>query len=474
MGLHFSGLRKKVLKNFFIITVLVVLAFEVIFMLFISVYYYSSVNQILISQVNYTNGVYNSPEMEEKKLSEKIISIYDKNNTSRNALAVSIIDKNNRLIIDQYGIKSFKLVNYVDVKEAFANKSNMTPYTYTEEDTGERVMSIAVPLKENGNIIAVARYSASLQKIDAEIFNLAVNLLIFGLFILMISVFLSFKFANGVIFSLAELKEFSNKMAKGYYDIKIDPKKISDDEIGDLAKTFENMASEIQKNEKLKDEFISSVSHELRTPLTSIKGWSETLKLENISKDETDLGLGIIQDETERLINLVEELLDFSRLSSDRIKFKMGELNVETLVVGVVNQLRVKAVEKNIKLSFKFINEKINTIQGDKNRLRQVLINLIQNSLKFTPNDGSIDIIVSQDEEYTKIIVSDTGIGIEEQNLKNVRNKFFQEDYNKSGSGLGLAISDEIVRHHGGYMEINSKKNKGTVITIVIKNKLIL
>ena len=101
-------------------------------------------------------------------------------------------------------------------------------------------------------------------------------------------------------------------------------------------------------------EFVQNVSHELRTPLTSIKGWSETLSYEGITRDELDLGLGIIQDETERLINLVEELLDFSRLASDRIKLKIDTLDVIKLVIGVVNQLKVKSSEKDIKLNVEF------------------------------------------------------------------------------------------------------------------------
>ena len=117
--------------------------------------------------------------------------------------------------------------------------------------------------------------------------------------------------------------------------------------------------------------------------------------------------------------------------------------------------------------------ENIEKIHGDKDRLRQVLINLVQNSLKFTAEGGYIIIIVSQNEEYTTIKVLDNGDGIEKENLEKVLDKFFQEDYNKSGSGLGLAISNEIVKLHGGSMTIHSKKGVGTLITVEIKNKLI-
>ncbi|MDU6247911.1 MAG: HAMP domain-containing sensor histidine kinase, partial [Paeniclostridium sordellii] len=146
---------------------------------------------------------------------------------------------------------------------------------------------------------------------------------------------------------------------------------------------------------------------------------------------------------------------------------------VESLVVGVVNQLKVKANEKNINLSCDFIMDDIQMIQGDKNRLRQVLINLVQNSLKFTDEEGYVKVVVSQDLEYTTIKVIDNGEGIEEHNLEKVLDKFFQENYNKAGSGLGLAISHEIIKLHGGEMKIKSKKGEGTCITFSLKNTLL-
>ena len=199
---------------------------------------------------------------------------------------------------------------------------DLSPITHKIKSTNEHVMSISVPIKINNVIEGAIRYSVSLNEIDATIFKLALGLIIAGIFILIIAISLSLRFAETIIQPLIELKEFANELAHGNFSIKLKDTSISDDEIGDLAKTFVYMASEIDKSEKLKEEFISSISHELRTPLTSIKGWSETLGYEGITRDELDLGLGIIQDETERLIKLVEELLDFSRLASDRIKLK--------------------------------------------------------------------------------------------------------------------------------------------------------
>nr|WP_330409745.1 HAMP domain-containing sensor histidine kinase [Romboutsia maritimum] len=440
-------------------------------MFYIQNYYYDSVKQILKGHVRYTNNAYKSIPMETSSFEKKINNIFEKDNSEN--VSIDIIDKNKNIILDQYGFKTYKKADYEDVDRALKDVKNLTPYIYKTNDTNEHVMSVSVPLKVNSVIEGVVRYTTSLDEIDSTIFKIGLGLILAGIFILLIAISISLKFAETLIQPLRELKQFANELAHGNYNIKLKNTNISDDEIGDLAQTFEYMASEIDKSEKLKEEFISSISHELRTPLTSIKGWSETLGYEGITKDELDLGLGIIQDETERLIKLVEELLDFSRLSSDRIKLKVDIVNIEGLAKGVVNQLSVKAIEKNISLITEFKNNQIENIQGDKNRLRQVLINLIQNAIKFTSDGGYILVTVAQDEEFTTIKVIDNGEGIEEYNLEKVLDKFFQEDYNKAGSGLGLAISNEIVKLHGGKMTLESKKGVGSIITFTLKNKII-
>ncbi|WP_296648490.1 sensor histidine kinase [Romboutsia sp. 13368] len=471
--LHFEGLRKRVIKNYFIIIILTVTLFEGLFMFYVQNYYYDSVRQSLKAQVNYTNSVYNTSinNIENTTFDEKISNILDKQKIGESSkFAIQVIDKNKNIIVDPYGIKTNEKIESEDVDKALKGAKDLYPITSKIKATNEHVMSVSVPIKINNVIEGAIRYTVSLTEIDATIFKLGLGLVFAGICILIIALSLSLRFAETIIQPLVELKEFANELSHGNFSIKLKDTNISNDEIGDLAKTFVHMAAEIDKSEKLKEEFISSISHELRTPLTSIKGWSETLGYEEITRDELDLGLGIIQDETERLIKLVEELLDFSRLASDRIKLKIDTVDIKRLAIGVVNQLKVKSNEKNIRLNVEFINEDIDLIQGDKDRLRQVLINLVQNSIKFTDDGGFINIVVSQDEEYTTIKVVDNGAGIEKENLEKVLDKFFQEDYNKAGSGLGLAISNEIVKLHGGNMILNSKKGVGTSITVKIKN----
>lgn len=472
--LHFEGLRRRIIKYYFTIIIITIVLFEGMFIFYIQNYYYDSVEQSLTSHAAYTRDSYNTIYTESSSFETKANSVIEKENMKANSkFSVQIIDKNKNLIIDQYGIRTNEKVEYEDVNRALADSSNLVPYNYRVVDTNEHLMSISFPLKVNNVIEGVVRYTVSLNEIDKTIFKLVLGLILAGVLILLITISISLKFAESLIQPLRELKEFANELAHGNYNIKLKNKKIRNDEIGDLAQTFEHMAGEIDKTRRLKEEFISSISHELRTPLTSIKGWSETLGYENISKDELDLGLGIIQDETERLIKLVEELLDFSRLSSDRIRLQIDMVNIEALTKGVVNQLKVKAIENNIKLTYRFEVENLVAIQGDKNRLRQVLINLVQNAIKFTPPEGYIEIIVSQNEDFTTVKVKDTGTGIKAENLEKVLEKFFQEDFHKSGSGLGLAISNEIVKLHGGKIHIESEKDVGTIITFTLKNKIL-
>ena len=470
MTLHLEGLRRRVVKYYFIMIAITVALFEVLFVFYMKEYYHGIARTYLEQQVDNISAV-NFTSFEDA-----INDILERENVNKDInLGIQIINKDKEVLVDQYGIKTGEKINYDDVNNALMGNEGYNIFTYNILRTKDHVMSISVPIKVGNSIEGVVRYSISLNEVDSVMIRMGIGIFIGGILILLICFLLSLRFADSLIKPIQDLKKTANQLAQGNYNITLSNEKLHDDEIGDLVRTFDHMAREIDKTRKLKEEFISSVSHELRTPLTSIKGWSETLGYEGISKEELDLGLGIIQDETERLITLVEELLDFSRLASDRIRLQIGNVNVAKLAKDVVNQLGVKAREKNITLLTEFNTKErdIVEIQGDKNRLRQVLINLVQNSIKFTDEGGYIVVRLSQGEEYTTFSVTDNGIGIEKQNLDKVLEKFFQEDYNKSGSGLGLAISNEIIKLHKGKMILESEKGEGTNITFTLKNNLI-
>ncbi|MDR1773372.1 MAG: cell wall metabolism sensor histidine kinase WalK, partial [Clostridioides sp.] len=339
--IHFQGLRKKVIKNYIVLVFIMVILFEILFTIYIQNSYYSSVEQQLQAQVNYTEWNYSSSTLGSVGFERKINTIFERQDSSKTAkFGVSFIDKNRNLVLDQYGFKGNNEKIYgEDVESALKNSDEHKPYIYRIKGTNEHVMSVSVAIKSNNIIYGAVRFTISLKEIDKAIVKQALIIGLSGFVILLIGVLISLRFAQTLVNPLIELKSLATQLANGNYKVKFNNVLHVDDEIGELAQTFEYMAHEIERGEKVKDEFISSISHELRTPLTSIKGWSETLSLDNITKDELSLGLGIIQDETSRLIRLVEELLDFSRLSSERIKIVFEEVDFAILVVGVINQL---------------------------------------------------------------------------------------------------------------------------------------
>jgi signal transduction histidine kinase len=232
------------------------------------------------------------------------------------------------------------------------------------------------------------------------------------------------------------------------------------------------MASEIVRSEGLKNDFISSISHEIRTPLSSIKGWSETLQTGDMQDEkETRQGLQIISKETDRLIGLVEELLDFSHLDQKRINLDIRKVPIASLLEDVILQLRSKAKKKQIFILLRMNDEALDrhvAVSGDPNRLRQVFLNLLENAIKFSHMVSTIEIRLEKQGHEALIHIMDWGIGIEAEHLSRIETKFFQVNPQAEGTGLGLSICREILSLHGGTLNFASVLNEGTTVTVTL------
>ena len=176
-------------------------------------------------------------------------------------------------------------------------------------------------------------------------------------------------------------------------------------------------------------------------------------------------GLDIIEKESDRLTNMVEELLDFSRFVSGRITLDKEKINIVDIVDRISKQLKPRAEEMDITLEV-FNSLDLPVIIGDKNRIKQVLINLLDNSFKFTPAGGKVTLATDKIQDSVLIEVEDNGCGISKEDLPYIMERFYKGKNSKSNSGLGLSICDEIIKLHGGSMEIKSKLNEGTRIIV--------
>ena len=274
---------------------------------------------------------------------------------------------------------------------------------------------------------------------------------------------MSFILAKSIINPIKAVTRVAEKMADGDFTIK--SKKIRNDEVGKLSDTLNYMASEIVKKDSLKNEFISNVSHELRTPLTSIKGWAVTLKYDDMDKDMLKDGLDIIENECDRLSSMVEELLSFSKLVSGHMDIKKSWENIDEIVEYVRKHMSLRAERDGIEFYVE-VESDIPKLYIDKNRIKQVLINLLDNSFKFTDRGGKVTLKVYREEYKLVMKVQDNGCGIGEEELPHDKEKFYKGKSSKSQNGIGLSICDKLVEVHNGKFDIESKLGVGTCVTI--------
>ena len=233
-------------------------------------------------------------------------------------------------------------------------------------------------------------------------------------------------------------------------------------------KQRQEIESELKKNERLKTEFMNIAAHELRSPVTPIKGYLDLIIHDAESNEKIKNWAKISLRNTERLLKLVNDILDVSRLDSDTMRFNMEKINPVELLNEIVDDMRISILNKNLEFRVN-MPKALPQIIGDKNRLSQVLKNLIGNSIKFT-DSGFISLDVEKENDYLLIAIEDTGIGISKEELKKIFIKFYQaytgEDRNNEGTGLGLFISKEIVKKHNGTILAESKIGKGSRFVI--------
>jgi len=238
---------------------------------------------------------------------------------------------------------------------------------------------------------------------------------------------------------------------------------------------FEKSKSDIEylkRLEKIRTEFLGNVSHELRTPIFAIQGYIETLlngalNDENVNKNFLEKA----NHHTNNLNNLLNDLIDISMIESGEMRMNFRYFEIDPFLKTLVNELTPLAQEKNISLIYKSNNERLQLF-GDKSKLRQVMVNLIQNAIKYS-EQGEVSIVVEEEPKFGKIIVKDTGIGIPQEDVGRIFERFYRVDKARSrevgGTGLGLAIVKHIVEAHGSKIEVKSSLGKGSEFSFKLK-----
>ncbi len=473
------SLKWKLVSTHLILVFIILFTFELAFITGIKGYYYGNVELLIKNKINTALDIYDA-RLGDKSLENKAKFLLE-SSAIPDYVNAQIVDTNGNVIESTSRFPTDEIVESDDYLAALKGETSV--WDGRSASTGEYIMTISSPMYNNNYINGVIRFTSSLENVNAVLRDYYFYALSGGLIVLALSFLISLFFASKIVEPLVDLKTVADSFARGNFNSKA--KVLSNDELGDLSEAFNYMAEEIKSTDDIKNEFISSISHEIRTPLTSIMAWSETL-LEGGGEEEKQLGLEIIARESKRLTGLVETLLDFSKLEAKRLDPEMEIFDLKELVDKTASQFLQVAKKNKISIDIDSAEEKID-YYGDKYRIKQVLINIIDNAIKHSYNGSKINISLylrkedksvddcTKDEcyEYVIIKIDDEGEGISPSQIDKLTELFYKGDEKKSGSGIGLAVSKKIIDMHGGRLIFNPVKTGGTSVRVELPMKSI-
>ncbi len=455
-----KSIKTRLVKNFMLIIIITVVILEVVLVNGVKDYYYKNIEDILSNQIEFSIDYYlryfSSDTLEDTIIDD--IDVFWQHTTAQ----VQILNPDGELLMDSLGVVNDDSNLYPDIKKAVNGEKGV--WVGNVNYYNGPVMSVSAAIKDQDRTVGIIRFITSLKETNHIVMSISLLLLGMGVIVIFISGMVSVFLANSIVRPLQEVTKVAEKMADG--QLKVRSNVDLQDEIGKLSDTLNYMAEELIKKEQIKNDFISSVSHELRTPLTSIKGWAITLKSEDFGGNEIiSDGLEIIEKESDRLSAMVEELLDFSRFVSGRIKLENDEFQIKDTIEMIGKQLTPRAINNRIEFIIN-IDQNLGYMLGDENRIKQVLINLLDNAFKFSSEGGKVILNAYKEDDILVLEVKDNGVGISEEDLPRIKEKFYKGKNSKSHSGIGLSICDEIVKLHNGTMEISSNINEGTKVIV--------
>jgi two-component system phosphate regulon sensor histidine kinase PhoR len=465
-------MRKKILINY--ITILVITSILTGYMAYytIKTNYLDAKEEKYISNLRLIENAISENKDEELRLNFfRLAQDYSDLIDAR----VTFIDKNGYPLADSLNNSIIFESQTPSLGFIRALKGESTLYSEFSREMGKEYYYYGSLINLSGNDDMVLRIGDSVDRTDALIDNFLLYLMVSIFASLIIAAIISFMTVENLVKPLRELTETSKHVAAGDFSHKLEIH--SDDEIGELTENFNTMTEElksyidsIKEVERMRKDFVANVSHELRTPLTSILGFVETLRDTDLDEQNKRKSLDIIEAESIRLKEMINKLLVLSKIESIGEQKTMSLFDLHKLIGEVLNMLRPLADKKNISTTLDFAENPL-VLRGDESILRIVLINIIENCIKYNKPGGNIHIRSEECRDCISIVIQDTGIGIPRDHLGKIFERFYRIDSSRNmtnGSGLGLAIAQDIIEGLGGRIEVQSSLGEGTKFTVVL------
>ncbi|WP_139490125.1 sensor histidine kinase [Brevibacillus dissolubilis] len=429
----------------------------------------------LVANWYYQQNLRSYNEQKITRIGEEIISLYEQNPTQDLHLYLTRIANMNfqMYLVDEEGKGMLFGAPFHerDIDPVIAKRvlSGQVYRGISEEEHGLFVTgffqntlqnSIGLPMRADGKEYALF-LRPNIEQQFGEV-HILFTILLVATFL--ISILFILVFTRYLVKPIKRLTKATRKLAEGNYHIELDISR--KDEIGDLATNFAQMTQSLKQLEEMRQEFVSNVSHEIQSPLTSIQGFSQAIRTGEVTEEQKETYLAIIEQESRRLSALSKQLLTLASLEKETNLYEPSVYRLDEQIRQVVLMLEQQWQEKRLEIDLELPET---LIYADQQMLSQVWINLLSNSIKFTEPGGSVFVGIRHDNEIT-VTVKDTGIGISDAELQHIFDRFYKGDQSRNrsstGSGLGLSIVKKIVQTAGGGLDIHSEPGVGTCITV--------
>jgi len=339
---------------------------------------------------------------------------------------------------------------------------------------GERfpvpVLTVGVPLVIRDRIRGAILLHSPVEEINTALYEIYRNIWLAAFISASLSVILLYWISRRISQPLTQMNEISKEFSRGDFRRRV--KVTNRDEIGQLSANFNFMADSLEKLEEMRTRFVANVSHELRSPLTSIQGYIQGVLDGTISAEEQQKYLSVALSESQRLSKLINELLDLSWIESGEFPLNRSVFDVNEQILRILVAHEEKIEKKSMDVNIDFENQHC-WVEADPDRIQQVIINLVDNAIKFNKESGTIHVKTWREKNTIFIRIQDEGIGIPKEDIDHIWERFYQVDKTRSpkrqGSGLGLSIVKKIIEQHNQKIWVESKLGEGTSFTFSLK-----
>jgi Signal transduction histidine kinase len=336
-------------------------------------------------------------------------------------------------------------------------------------ETHEPWLVVANPYTIDGKVQGAVYFMAPMPKIREARMALYKLLIVSICVSAFLSIVLVYFFSLRISKPLKEINKVAKTIAGGEFKERVNIK--SNDEIGELATSFNQMVIALENLEDMRRGFIANVTHELRTPMTSIRGFVEGILDGTIPADKQSYYLNIVKDEASRLSRLINDLLDLSKMEAGEIKLSFRDFDINELIRRCIINLENQITEKDFEIEADFQKEEL-YVNADSDGIERVVLNLLHNAVKFTPQGGKIKLSSYRSRGKIYVTVEDTGVGIDKDEINLIWERFYKSDKSRSkdktGTGLGLAIIKNIINEHKQTIKVESEVGKGTKFTFTL------